>query len=90
MESLFIVLKEYGRVDENGKRIISIGLKPKPIIAQPDRPLLLIGRLINQLQSSITYSSDEAAATDIELFKKFVETLRPSMEGNDAPVEAGE
>lgn len=76
IEQFFISLKEYGRVDENGKLIVGFGTRAKRLIAKPDRPLMLIASLIDQLLlPSMTYSDDVAAKADIENFKQFAAGL---------------
>jgi len=75
-ELFFISLREYGRVDGNKKLLTGIGFSAKRMVANADRPLLLVGQLINQMLPSMTYSSPEAAKTDMDAFKAFLATLK--------------
>jgi oligoendopeptidase F len=73
---LFTELRRIGEVDDKGKVRFARGFRGKQI-AMPDAPLQHFAILISTLViKGFTYSSPEAAAADIEGFKKWANSLR--------------
>jgi hypothetical protein len=67
----FLSLKAIGNVDAKGKTILSIGYGGK-IVAPPDRGLVLMIKVMEELKHMIDYSSVEAAENDLRLLKEYI------------------
>jgi hypothetical protein len=86
---LFVALKEIGHVNDKGRKIMSLGYGGR-ITAPPDRPLLAAQVVLENIADIARYSSDEAAAKDLQEFQAFVAdlTTEAPAEPTDAPRHA--
>lgn len=64
----FLAIKEYGMLDEKGRKAFSIGLSGR-LEAKPDSPLQLVLGVLGEVSCAFRYSSEEARKADLEHFK---------------------
>lgn len=80
---VYMTLSKLGEVDAKGKSIFSMGYSGK-VTAPPDRGLLLLIMLLDELKQFIQYSSNEAAEYDLEMLKKHINVLHFNKEPKSA------
>lgn len=71
---LYLAVREIGQCNDKDKSVLALGYSGK-IIAKPDQPFGIMIALLEEMLPVMDYSTPEAAAADIERFKKYVNSL---------------
>lgn len=71
----FISLRSYGHCDGKDKAVLAINCSATKLMAPPDRPLVLIACILDELLPAMVYSSKEEMETDLMAFKAYVAGL---------------